>query len=148
MGRDRIGRESSEAAAAMGARAPLQQPAAGVPARNRTDARRRWGSVPGQPSGHAQAAPDDFPLPFVLTRKMPTFRTSRTTPRRQSDPDRCTAGRGSGPASPLRPRITRHLGAPMTRRAGSYQEKSEAIDIDPTLLELAFRTGITRVDPA
>ena len=126
-GRDRIANESTEAAAAMtdnGGR--LLQPAAGDPARNQIRRPSPLGlGAAGNRSGQAQAAPDDFPLPFVLTGKD----AQRSEPldtipaRRPKHRDRSPRQTRLSAARPPRPRNHKHLLAPVTRSSRQLPRK-------------------------
>ena len=142
-GRDRIANESTAAAAAMtdnGGR--LLQPAAGDPARNQIRRPSPMGlAAAGNRNGQAPAAPDDFPLPFVLTGKMPNLQNPSTPPgpaakaSRPIPPPNSALGRDAAAAS--KSQTPTRAGDPVEPPA--TKKKAKPLTIDPTLLERALQ---------
>ncbi len=106
--------------------------------------------VPGGakgPKGANQAAPDEFPMPFVLTGKMPAMAESPTVSNR---PARSSANRGTAPASASAGTATSPTQAPAgpadagdqaepSEEPAAPRKKAKPLKIDPALLERALQ---------
>jgi hypothetical protein len=148
VGRDRIAGELSEgmsAAIANGGRLPHLAP--GVAPGSLIPQPTPLGpeGTPG-PTSRNQAAPDDFPLPFVLTGKMPALPGATTAPvsgaksaRTGAEAARVSAGAVAGGTGP--PVDGTKIGeqAKAGSEPGAVKKKAKPVTIDPTLLERALQ---------
>lgn len=100
-----------------------------------------------KPEGPAQGAPDDFPLPFVITGKKPNIASPKTAVDPRSD-SRRTADKTSSPrpgqVDPGKPGPVTDsdtVGDPSkpADAAGASKKKTKAVKIDPALLERALQ---------
>jgi len=113
--------------------------------------------VPGRevrPGGGNQAAPDEFPLPFVLTGQKPNFPTAKTwaTPAVKSTPDSAAsapASAGKSTAATLKPGVSADAGktAQQSNATGdpaAPKKATKPVTIDPKLLEGLLNRNIGR----
>jgi hypothetical protein len=144
-GRGRIAGDTPESTGAAFATTGVdQRPAASGSARSQMPRPSQFGlGGAGGPNGQVQAAPDDFPLPFVLTGKMPN---PTTTPGKAARSAQTIAPAASAPAHPAIPPPKSPIAAGKASNPAETadtpaapKKKSKPVTIDPSLLERALQ---------